>query len=44
MDPKPMTAAEFDSIYAEAVSALDLADEQWDREWAALHNDNDFTD
>ncbi|MDF2969244.1 MAG: hypothetical protein K0Q93_3022 [Nocardioidaceae bacterium] len=32
MDPELMTAAEFDSIYTEAVSALDRADEQWDYE------------
>jgi hypothetical protein len=42
--PEPMSADEFDAIYAEAVAALDLEDEQWDREWAALHNDPDFTD
>ena len=44
MDPEPYTTAEFDAIYAEAVDALGLADEQWDREWAALNNDTDFTD
>jgi hypothetical protein len=39
MDPEPMTAAEFDAIYAEAIDLLDLADEQWDREQALLDND-----
>jgi hypothetical protein len=32
MNPEPMGAAEFDAIYAEAVSALERADEQWDYE------------
>lgn len=33
-----------DRLYTEAVSAEDLEDEQWDREWAALNNDPDFRD
>lgn len=39
MDPEPMTADEFDGIYAEAVVLLDLADEQWDREQRLLDNE-----
>jgi hypothetical protein len=31
-------------LYAEAVSPEEMADEQWDREWAVLNNDPDFTD
>ena len=38
-DPSTLAA-----LYAEAASPEDLDDEQWDREWAALHNDPDFTD
>ena len=35
-----MSVEEFDEIYAEAIGALDLADEQWDREQALLDNDD----
>lgn len=34
-----MTEDEMDAVYVEAIGALDLDDEQWDREQALLDND-----
>lgn len=39
-DPEPMTAGEFDAVYAEAIDLLDLDDERWDREQALLDSDD----